>query len=118
MTPEQLQARVQRRFMALLGISGAAERQWVRLSAEAAPAKDGEVLLYGPIVDDMEAECMNDLTEYDTMVSAQMVRARLNEIEGDVTARESTLRAGRGSRRRPSMRLLSSGGTPATTCAW
>ena len=90
MTPEELLARVQRRFMALLGISGAAERQWVRLSAEAAPAKDGEVLLYGPIVDDLEAECMNELTEYDTMVSAQIVRARLNEIEGDVTVRINT----------------------------
>ena len=90
MTPEQLRARVQRRFMALLGISGAAERQWVRLSAEAAPAKDGEVLIYGPIVDDLEAECMNEFTEYDTMVSAQIVRARLNEIEGDVTVRINT----------------------------
>ena len=90
MTIEQLQARVQRRFMALLGVSGAAERQWARLNAEAVPAKDGEVLLYGPIVDDFEAECMNELTEYDTMVSPQAFRARLNEIEGDVTVRINT----------------------------
>ena len=90
MTLEQLRARVQRRFMAMLGISGAAERQWVRLNAEATPAKDNEVLLYGPMVDDLEAECFNELTEYDTMVSGQMVRARLNEIEGDVTVRINT----------------------------
>ena len=90
MTVEQLQARVQRRFMALLGISGAAERQWVRLNAEATPAKDNEVLVYGPIVDDFEAECMNDLTEFDTMVSPSAFRARLNEIEGDVTVRINT----------------------------
>ena len=90
MTVEQLQARVQRRFMAMLGISGAAERQWVRLNAEAAPAKDGEVLIYGPIVDDLEAECFNELTEYDTMTSGQIVRARLNDISGDVTVRINT----------------------------
>ena len=90
MTLDELQARVQRRFMAMLGISGAAERQWVRLNAEAAPAKDGEVLIYGPIVDDLEAECLNELTEYDTMTSGQIVRARLNDISGDVTVRINT----------------------------
>ena len=90
MTDREFRLRAQRFVFASLGISGATERKWVRLSVEAAPAKDNEVLLYGPMVDDLEADCMNDFTEYDTMVSAQMVRARLNDIEGDVTVRVNT----------------------------
>ena len=90
MTDREFRLRAQRFVFASLGISGATERKWARLSAEATPAKDGEVLLYGPMVDTLEAECMNDFTEYDTMVSGQMVRARLNDIEGDVTVRINT----------------------------
>ena len=89
MTHEQLMFRARRKVLATLGISASTERKYLRFRAEAEsrPAKDGEVLLYGPIVDDFEAECMNEFTENDTMVSPQAFRAKLNAITGDVVVR-------------------------------
>ena len=91
MTDQEFRLRVQRFAFASLGISGAAERQWTRMQADAgsapAPVGDGEVMLYGPMVDEFEASCFNELTEFDMMTSSQQFMARLNEIKGDVTVR-------------------------------
>lgn len=44
-------------------------------------------MLYGPMVDEFEASCFNEMTDYDMMTSSQMFMARLKQIEGDVTVR-------------------------------
>ena len=91
MIEQEFRARVRRFAFASLGISGAAERQWTRMQAdgESAPSlvRDGEIMLYGPMVDEFEASCFNELVDNDMMTSSQQFMARLNTVEGDVTVR-------------------------------
>ena len=44
-------------------------------------------MLYGPMVDEFEASCFNEMVDNDMMTSSQQFMARLNAIEGDVTVR-------------------------------
>jgi len=76
--------------LARLGIKAAVTKKWEGKSAELkaeANAEAGEILLYGPIVDDFERELMDWWFGEGLCVSAKSFREKLAEIEGNVLVR-------------------------------
>ena len=81
---------MQRRALGMLGIPASVCDRWAseqpaRLTA-AAPA-DNEVLVYGPIVDGLEAAWLTEWFGENVVTSNPLFRERLNAVTGDVVVR-------------------------------
>ena len=80
MTPEQ-----RARLLATFGISSPVLERWSPRQAQA--AKPGEILIYGAIVPHSDIEIYRQWFGDDSVISNQIFREKLSEIEGDVTIR-------------------------------
>ena len=74
------------RALALVDILPSVAARWTEAAALTAQAGDGEVLVYGPIVDDISASFMRRVLDVEPVTSAGF-RTALNAIRGDVTVR-------------------------------
>ncbi len=77
---------LQKRALAMLGIPAGVVERWDGSGLVNQAAADGEVLVYGPIVDGLEAAWISEFLG-DVVMSNAMFRERLNAIEGDVLVR-------------------------------
>ncbi len=76
-----------RHLLATTGVCAAALTAWSPIAIDTTAAQENEILLYGPIVDDMTAEFLSGVFGIDSVVSNGQFRKVLNEITGDVVVR-------------------------------
>ena len=81
MNPEQ-----RARLLATFGISSPVLQRW-NPNAQVAAARPGELLIYGAIVPHSDIEIYRLWFGDDSVISNQIFREKLSEIEGDVTIR-------------------------------